>query len=77
MVIVGPFPPATGQRRFLLVAVHYFTKWIEAKSLAKITAANMQCFMWKVICRFGVPHKIITDNDDNSSTENLNPSWSS
>jgi len=31
MDIVGPFPPASGQRRFLIVAIDYFTKWIEAK----------------------------------------------
>jgi len=62
MDILGPFPPATGQRRFLIVAVDYFTKWIEAEPLAKITAANVQNFTWKLICRFGVPHTVITDN---------------
>jgi len=62
MDILGPFPPETGQRRFLIVAVDYFTKWIEAKPLAKIMTANVQNFMWKLICRFGVPHMIITDN---------------
>jgi len=41
MDIVGPFPLATGQRRFLIVAVDYFTKWIEAEPLAKITTANV------------------------------------
>ncbi|KAL0411872.1 UNVERIFIED_CONTAM: hypothetical protein Slati_3776900 [Sesamum latifolium] len=35
--IVGPFPLAVGQRKFLLVAVDYFTKWVEAESLARIT----------------------------------------
>ncbi|XP_022041142.1 uncharacterized protein LOC110943715 [Helianthus annuus] len=29
--IVGPFPVSTGGVRFLLVAIDYFTKWIEAK----------------------------------------------
>jgi len=63
MDILGPFPPATGQLRFLIVAVDYFTKWIEAEPLAKITTANVQNFTWKLICRFGVPHTVITDND--------------
>ena len=62
MNILGPFPPATGQRRFLIVAVDYFTKWIEAEPLAKITAAHVQNFMWKLICRFDIPHTVITDN---------------
>lgn len=41
MDIVGPFPPTSGQRRFLVVAIDYFTKWIEAEPVAKITAANV------------------------------------
>jgi len=62
MDIIRPFPPATGQRQFLIVVVDYFTKWIEAEPLAKITTTNVQTFMWKIICRFGVPHTVITDN---------------
>jgi len=62
MDIVGPFPPASGQRKFLIVAIDYFTKWIEAEPVAKITAANVQAFTWKVICRVGIPHTIITNN---------------
>ena len=33
---VGPFPKATGNRRYLLVATDYFTKWIEAELLVNI-----------------------------------------
>ena len=63
MDIMGPFPQATGQRKFLLVAVDYFTKWIEAEPLANITAGQVQNFVWKdIICRFETPHTIITDN---------------
>jgi len=61
--ILGPSPLATAQRRFLIIAVDYFMKWIEAKPLAKITVANVQSFMWKIVCRFGVPHTVITDNE--------------
>ncbi|MCI96328.1 gypsy retrotransposon integrase-like protein, partial [Trifolium medium] len=28
---LGPFPTAPGQNRYLIVAVDYFTKWIEAE----------------------------------------------
>ncbi|KAL0416238.1 UNVERIFIED_CONTAM: hypothetical protein Slati_3455700 [Sesamum latifolium] len=31
MDIVGPFPLAAGQRKFLLVAIDYFTKWVEVE----------------------------------------------
>nr|KYP52772.1 hypothetical protein KK1_025307 [Cajanus cajan] len=51
MDILGPFPPAKGQLKFLLVAIDYFTKWIEACPLAKITTKNVQKFTWKnIIC---------------------------
>nr|KYP33846.1 hypothetical protein KK1_045272 [Cajanus cajan] len=63
MDILGPFPPAKGQLKFLLVAIDYFTKWIEVCPLAKITTDNVQKFTWKnIICRFGIPHSLITDN---------------
>ena len=35
--ILGPFPPASGQRKYLIMATDYFTKWIEAEPLASIT----------------------------------------
>jgi len=63
MNILGPFFPGKGQVKFLIVAIDYFTKWIEAKPLATITAQQVQQFVWKdIICRYGVPHTIITDN---------------
>ncbi|XP_017417482.1 uncharacterized protein LOC108328172 [Vigna angularis] len=62
MDIVGPFPIGRAQKKFLLVAVDYFTKWVEAEPLATITAAQVQKFCWKLICRFGLPRTIITDN---------------
>jgi len=58
-----PFLPSKGQVKFLIVVVDYFTKWIEAKPLATITAQQVQQFVWKdIICRYGIPHTVITDN---------------
>lgn len=63
MDIPGPFSPGKGQVKFLIVAIDYFTKWIEAKPLTTITAQQVQQFVWKdIVCRYGVPHTIITDN---------------
>ncbi|XP_020205690.1 uncharacterized protein LOC109790856 [Cajanus cajan] len=41
MNILGPFPPAKGQVKFLIVAVDHFTKWIEAEAVAAITTNNI------------------------------------
>ena len=63
MDILGPFPTASGQRKFLVVAIDYFTKWIEAKALAKITTKQIAQFFWEnVICRYGIPRILVTDN---------------
>jgi len=63
MDILSPFSPGKGQVKFLIVAIDYFTKWIEAKPLATITTQQVQQFVWKdIIYRYGVPHTIITDN---------------
>nr|GFA04192.1 reverse transcriptase domain-containing protein [Tanacetum cinerariifolium] len=35
--IASPFPVAAGGLKFLIVAIDYFTKWIEAKAVATIT----------------------------------------
>jgi transposase InsO family protein len=40
-----------------------FTKWVEAKALANITAPTIQKFFWKnIVCRFGVPRELTVDN---------------
>ena len=61
--IVGPLPWGKGQVKFLLVTIDYFTKWVETEALATITEAKIQSFVWKnIICRFGIPRTIISDN---------------
>jgi hypothetical protein len=61
--LLGPLPPAQGNLKYVVVAVEYFSKWIEAKPLATITSATVQKFFWhNIVCRFGVPKAIIVDN---------------
>ncbi|XP_077228332.1 uncharacterized protein LOC143861275 [Tasmannia lanceolata] len=63
MDILGPFPPASRRRTFVIVAIDYFTKWVEDEPLAQITEQNVQNFFWKsVVCSFGIPRVLITDN---------------
>ena len=44
MDILIPFMQGTYQNKFLIMAIDYFTKWIEAEALAKITSHNILYF---------------------------------
>ncbi|GKD93358.1 reverse transcriptase domain-containing protein [Tanacetum coccineum] len=55
MEILGPIPQASGKLKFIIVAIDYFTKWIEAKPLARITEKDVKKFVWdNIVCRFGL-----------------------
>ncbi|GJU75350.1 reverse transcriptase domain-containing protein [Tanacetum coccineum] len=61
--IAGPFPEGPGKVKFLIVAVNYFTKWIEAKPVATITGNQVKKSVWdNIVCRFGLPREIVSDN---------------
>ena len=63
MDLVGPLPKATGNRRWLIVAMDYFTKWVKAEPLANIRDKDSIKFVWKnIITRFEIPKTIISDN---------------
>ncbi|XP_052117555.1 uncharacterized protein LOC127747557 [Arachis duranensis] len=75
--LLGPFPVGPGQVKYLIVAIDYYTKWIEAEPLASISSSNCKKFMWRqVITRFGIPEVVISDNGtqfiDKKFTEFLN-----
>ena len=43
-------------KRFVLVATNYFTKWVEAEAMANIRDVDVKKFVWKnIITGFGVP----------------------
>jgi hypothetical protein len=64
--IIGRIEPkASNGHRFILVAIDYFTKWVEAASYANVTKQVVVKFIKNnIICRYGVPNKITTDIQD-------------
>nr|GEX09871.1 reverse transcriptase domain-containing protein [Tanacetum cinerariifolium] len=50
----SPFPEGPGNVKILIVAMDYFTKWIEAKAVTTLTDGQVKKFVWdNIVCRFG------------------------
>nr|GEV70078.1 reverse transcriptase domain-containing protein [Tanacetum cinerariifolium] len=57
---MGPFPSSKGNK-YILVAVDYFSKWVEAKALPTNDARVVVKFLKSLFSRFGTPKAIISD----------------
>jgi len=58
--------------KYLVVAIEYFTKWIEAEPVTQITAHKVHHFVWKnIVFRFGVPKRFISDNGTQFASQQL------
>ena len=57
---MGPFPPSFSNK-YILVAVDYISKWVEAQALPTNDARVVVKFLKKIFCRFGMPRAIISD----------------
>ncbi|XP_015170808.1 uncharacterized protein [Solanum tuberosum] len=67
MDVIGPIESAASNgHKFILVAIDYFTKWVETSSYKSVTKKVVTDFVRNnIICRFGIPESIITDNGAN------------
>lgn len=69
---MGPFPEAPGRIKFLVVAIDYFTKWVENKPLATIIVVNIKKFIWEfTICCLELPQTIVSDNGTQFADKSL------
>nr|GEX31893.1 reverse transcriptase domain-containing protein [Tanacetum cinerariifolium] len=57
---MGPFPSSRGNK-YILVAVDYLSKWVEAKALPTNDARVVCKFLEYLFARFGTPRAIISD----------------
>jgi hypothetical protein len=74
VITVGPFtkwgidyttcnPPSARGHRYIIVAVDYFTKWVEAMPTFKDDGEIATLFLFnQIIARFGVPREIVIDH---------------
>ncbi|GJR55738.1 reverse transcriptase domain-containing protein [Tanacetum coccineum] len=57
---MGPFPSSRGNK-YILVAVDYLSKWVEAKALPTNDVRVVCKFLKSLFARFGAPRTIISD----------------
>jgi transposase InsO family protein len=70
--ILGHFPISSGQAKWIIVAIDFFTKWVEAEPLSSISAEQVKKFYWRrIICRFGLPKYIVSDNGTQFASEKV------
>ena len=67
MDVIGPITPkASNGHRFIFVVIDYFTKWVKAALYASVIRSVVCKFIKKeIICRYGLPKRIISDNATN------------
>ena len=47
---------------YILIAIDYFTEWVEATYYASLIVAKVAKFIKShIICRYGISHKLISD----------------
>ncbi|XP_057863758.2 uncharacterized protein LOC131071814 [Cryptomeria japonica] len=70
---IGPLNPISNAgHTHILIAIDYFTKWVEAIPVKKTTSEIVCTFLKdNMLVRFGVPQKIVTDNASNFSSSEL------
>ncbi|RYA84997.1 hypothetical protein DD594_25360, partial [Enterobacter cloacae complex sp. 4DZ1-17B1] len=58
-----PLPRTKNGNLYILVAVDYMTRWVEAQSVARVNERTVSKFVYNhICCRFGTPLEIVSDN---------------
>ncbi|GJU88289.1 reverse transcriptase domain-containing protein, partial [Tanacetum coccineum] len=57
---MGPFPSSNGNK-YILVAIDYMPKWVEAQAFPTNDARNVVNFLKKLFARFGIPKALISN----------------
>ncbi|XP_077221658.1 uncharacterized protein LOC143855424 [Tasmannia lanceolata] len=69
--IIGKiYPRSSSGHEYILVAIDYFIKWIEATTYASLASASVVKFIrTNIICRYGLQHELISDNGSHFKKE--------
>ena len=61
--LVGPLRECNGYK-YLVTAVDYFLKYVEAKPITEKTGEQIGLFIYQLFCRYGVMQVVISDNGE-------------
>ncbi|GJS57327.1 reverse transcriptase domain-containing protein [Tanacetum coccineum] len=64
---MGPFPSSRGNK-YILVAIDYLSKWVEAKAFPTNDARVVVKILKSLFARFGTLHAIISDRGENRAS---------
>ena len=71
--LMGPLPVTNSGNKYILMITDLFTKWVEAFPLKETSSVTLARVMVdEVICRFGVPNSIHSDQGANFCSEVIN-----
>ena len=68
---MDPLKEEAIRKKYLLVMVDKFTKWIEAKPVKMAESRPAIDFISGVVHRYSIPHSIITDNSSNFTADEM------
>ncbi|KAH9103881.1 hypothetical protein AeMF1_019899, partial [Aphanomyces euteiches] len=67
---LGPLPTTNRGNKYILVFADYFTRWVEAFPVADLkTSTFSRVLIDEVLCRFGIPDKLLSDRGSNFVSE--------
>ncbi|GKB05096.1 reverse transcriptase domain-containing protein [Tanacetum coccineum] len=67
---MGPFPSSNGNK-YILVAIDYVSKWVEAQAFPTNDARNIINFLNRLFAHFGIPKALIGDRDLTKARANM------
>ncbi|MCO5578415.1 hypothetical protein L7F22_032257 [Adiantum nelumboides] len=59
---IGPLPITARGKCYILTAVDYLSRWVEAKPVKQITSKDVAKFVYEdICCKFGMPLELLSD----------------
>ena len=65
MDVFDPLPKTKAGNKYVLVLMHYISKWPEAYALRNVTTETVVKCLIDMTARVGIPEEVLMDNDSN------------